>query len=369
MHDQQRLEAISRLAGGIGHDFNNLLGVILNFTGFVDAELTARPDLQADLGHIRAAAERAAELTRQLLTYARQEVAAPAVFDLRELLDDAEALLRPALSSGVRLSVTLPDTPCTVLADRHQLEQVLLNLAINAREAMPTGGDLSLVLSTAAGTVDLRVRDTGTGMAEDVIAHAFDPFFTTRETPGGGLGLASVYGIIAESHGEVELVSGEGEGTTVGIRLPAVARQDGAEGSLTAISASELVLLVEDEPLVRRMAVRLLENAGFAVIACDDPAEALDQAELLDGTVRVLVTDLSLPGMTGEQLAREIRTRLPAVAVVFMSGYTGDELARNAVRSATSVFLGKPFSGKELVDAVQRSLAVAPGPAPFAAGS
>jgi two-component system cell cycle sensor histidine kinase/response regulator CckA len=364
LHDTQRLEGISRLAGGIAHEFNNLMAVILNYAGFLDSELGDRPDLQSDLREITTAASRSAALTRQLLTFSRQDVAVLERLDLRDIIAEAEALLRSALPADVIVSVTTPTEPCVILADRHQVRQVLLNLAINSGEAMPAGGRLTIELDALSSDeksrqwVKLRVGDTGCGMSEDVAARAFEPFYTTKtDAVGSGLGLASVYGIVADYHGRVDIESREGVGTTVTVHLSTA---DPAELPATeAVNppSGALVLLVEDEPAVRNLASRLLLRAGFSVVACGDPAAALARPELAAGAVEVLLTDLLLPSMTGRELARRVRQRLPATGVVFMSGYTDDFRVRAAVQSSSVVFVEKPFTGAELVDGVQRALA------------
>jgi len=365
LHDRQRLEGIGRLAGGIAHEFNNLLGVILNYAAFLDSELADRPEQLDDLGQIRTAAERAAGLTRQLLTFSRQDLAAPQPVDLSDVVHHAEDLLKPALEAGVDLSIDVAAGPCVVRADRRQIEQVLLNLAINAGEAMPGGGELTIELEPNPPWVVLRVRDTGVGMAADVVARAFEPFFSTKaDAQGVGLGLASVYGIVAESQGHVGLESQEGAGTTVTIRLPVLEVAARPGGATVAPLPAGAVLLVDDEPAVRELAARLLRRAGFSVIVCEDPVAALARPELDDGSVQVLLTDLVLPHMTGDQLAALVLERLPAAAVVFMSGYAEADSARDAVRDASVVFVQKPFTADELVDGVRCALARAGGAEP-----
>jgi signal transduction histidine kinase len=249
VHDLQRLEGVSRLAGATGHELNNLIGVILTYSSFLDAALEDRPNLQADLREITGAAGRSAELTRRLATFSRQNVAVPRRLDLREVVSHAEQLLRPALPANVTLSTVTPTEPCVVQADRHQIDRVLINLALNAGEAMPDGGSLTIELDTptvapeGAGSdgdrwVTLRVRDTGQGMSDAVAARAFEPFFTTRaDALGGGLGLASVYGIVAGHHGHVDIDSREGVGTTVTVRLleanPAAPPADATDAGFT----------------------------------------------------------------------------------------------------------------------------------------
>ncbi|MEJ7893559.1 MAG: PAS domain S-box protein [Solirubrobacteraceae bacterium] len=362
LYDSQRLEGIGRLAGGIAHDFNNLLGVVLNFAGFLDAELADRPALRQDVGVIRRAAERGADLTRQLLMFSRRETTTPTLLDLRNVIGSAPELLRSVLLADVVLTVVIPVEPCMVVADRNQIEHVLRSVAINACEAMPQGGELRLELAGGTDDADgrrwitLHVRDSGPGMPAAVAERAFEPFFTTKSEPGGGLGLASVYGIVTDHRGQIEIVGAENEGATIAIRLPEAdgpQRHADEPGSATTPG---VVLLVEDDVVVRNLATRQLQLAGHSVIACADPREALARGELADGTVGVLLTDLLLPTMTGEQLAREVRERVPGIPVVFMSGYADDDRGRDMAREAGTVFIAKPFTGAELMEGVQRAL-------------
>jgi PAS domain S-box-containing protein len=372
LHDLQRLEGISRLAGGIGHDFNNLMGVILNYAAFVTAELDDRPDLRADLGEITTAARRSADLTRQLLTFSRQDVADPTLMDLGALLRRAETLLRPALQASVSISVDVPAAPCVIHADRDRIKRVLLNLAMNAGEAMPGGGLLAIELTGPfpesdlprprvgpGAWVTLRVRDEGGGMSPATLGRAFEPFFTTKHAPlSSGLGLASVYGIVGEHQGCVEVDSRVGEGTTFVIHLP-VAGAAAAPAKAAQLPVHARVLLVEDERSVRDVSARILRAAGMSVIECDHPEAALARPEVGDGAVDVLLTDIRLPEMNGQRLTERVRERVPGVAVVFMSGFTEDPLAREAMQGGDVVFVGKPFSGAELIEGVRRAMAAA----------
>lgn len=349
------------------------MGVILNYAAFVTAELDDRPDLRADLLEITTAARRSADLTRQLLTFSRQDVADPSPMDLGALLRRADSLLRPALPADVAVSVKVPAAPCVIYADRHRIKRVLLNLAMNAGEAMPAGGPLVLELEGPFTEPDrlrpkigpgpwvtLSVRDEGEGMSPDTLERAFEPFFTTKpSSSSAGLGLASVYGIIREHQGCVEIESRIGHGTTVVIHLPVAGAGVAAAAVVPQVAGAARVLLVEDEPAVREVTARILGAAGMSVIACGDPLAALARPEVEEGTVDVLLTDLRLPDMDGEQLAQRVRERLPAVAVVFMSGFTNDPLTRKTMQGAGVVFVGKPFTGAELIEGVRQAIAAA----------
>ncbi len=331
-----RLESLGQLAGGVAHDFNNLLGVILNYATLsgrsVDDETVA-----ADLEEIRAAAERGAALTRQLLTFARRDVVHSEPVEVNDVVEGVASMLSRTLGEHIALSLELGRAPLTVMADRHQLEHVLLNLAINARDAMTSGGSLTIRTErhrepgTETDDVVLRVRDTGTGMAPDVVTRAFEPFFSTKShSEGSGLGLATVYGIVRRSGGTVQLDSEVGVGTTVTIRLPASllpTPASRAEG-VADVGGSERILLVEDEEPLRVGTARLLAAHGYDVAVAGDGVEALELLEALGregDRVDVVLTDVAMPRMRGDEFAVRLAERMPEVPLVFMSGYdSGD---------------------------------------------
>jgi two-component system cell cycle sensor histidine kinase/response regulator CckA len=369
LQQAQRLETVGQLAGGVAHDFNNLLAVILNSCDFALSALGEHPAAE-DIQAIRAAGERAAALTRQLLVFSRGEIAEPQVVDLNELVSDVERLLRRTIGEHINFDVVLDRAAPSVQADPSHLEQVLLNLAVNARDAMPGGGTLRVETSlvhlgrdearlfpgTSPGPHALLVvGDDGTGMLPEVVAKAFEPFFTTKpKGHGTGLGLATTYGIVTQNGGHIELRSELGEGTEARVFLPLTERE--AELSVDAAVVApragqgERVLVVEDEEGVRSLARRILEGAGYVVVVADDAQEAID---LLDRSeVDVVVTDIVMPGMSGPKLVEQLRRARPDLRAIFMSGYTD----RPGALPTGVPFLSKPFSGRELLELVARVL-------------
>ncbi|HEX5899545.1 MAG TPA: PAS domain S-box protein [Solirubrobacteraceae bacterium] len=358
----QRLESVGQLAGGVAHDFNNLLSVILTCVGFATRELPVDHPVRDDVEEIGRAADRAAALTRQLLMFSRREVVKPEVLDVGGLLRDLERLLNRTLSERIALRITVGPGLLPVLADRAQLEQVLVNLAVNARDAMPEGGTLAIAVAGLSDGVRITVVDDGTGMAEEVRDRAFEPFFTTKGPgEGTGLGLATVHGIVTDSGGTVEIKSALGKGTSVAIFLPGCREQvrapePPAEPGDHAASAAR-VLVVEDQEPVRRQACRILTAHGYEVTEAPGGEEALAEW----GEVDVLVTDVVMPGMTGQQLAQVAMGRNPDLRVVYMSGHTEDVLVRDGARARNLAFVQKPFKRATLLRAVEDALAAAPG--------
>jgi PAS domain S-box-containing protein len=360
----QRLESIGQLAGGVAHDFNNLLSVILTCVGFAMRELPADHPVRDDVDEIGRAADRAAALTRQLLMFSRREVVKPEVLDVGALLRDLERLLDRTLSERIALRITVGPGLVPVLADRAQLEQVLVNLAVNARDAMPEGGTLAIAVGGVHSGVRITVVDDGAGMPEEVRERAFEPFFTTKDPgQGTGLGLATVHGIVTDSGGTVDIDSAPGRGTVVTIFLPGC-----AEPVLAVEPPAELpdlastparVLVVEDQEPVRRQACRILESHGYQVTDAAGGEEALAAWQPVD----VLVTDVVMPGMTGQELARIALDRNADLRVVYMSGHTEDVLVRNGARARNLAFVQKPFTRATLLRAVEDALASAPSEA------
>jgi PAS domain S-box-containing protein len=367
----QKMEAVGRLAGGVAHDFNNLLSVVLNAASALQAELPADSELREDVSDIRQAVERGAVLTRQLLAFGRKEVHAPTQVDLHEVVRNVERLLARALGGGARLQVRRSEGSASAVADPHQLEQVLVNLVINARDAMPQGGTVTITtgaielasaeteaLGIAPGRyASLEVADTGVGMDESTMLRAFEPFFTTKGPhEGTGLGLATVYGIAHQSGGAVRLASEPGSGTRVTVLLP------GGDASGTraapapraeqpaAVRGAGVVLLVEDEPRVRAQARRLLERCGFVVFEAADGAEGERQFDEYRATLDVIVTDVVMPGVGGVEMVSRIRKRVPEVPVVFVSGYAAED--RDLPLDQRTVFVPKPYSMGTLCGAI-----------------
>jgi PAS domain S-box-containing protein len=359
----QRLESVGQLAGGVAHDFNNLLSVILTCVGFATRELPADHPVRDDVEEIGRAADRAAALTRQLLMFSRREVVKPEVLDVGGLLRDLERLLNRTLSERIALRITVGPGLAPVLADRAQLEQVLVNLAVNARDAMPDGGTLSIAVAGVPEGVRITVVDDGMGMLEEVRDRAFEPFFTTKDPgQGTGLGLATVHGIVTDSGGTVEIDSAPDQGTSVTIFLPGCREEIRspelpAEPAAHAPAAAARVLVVEDQEPVRRQACRILAAHGYEVTEAPGGEEALAAWREID----VLVTDVVMPGMTGQQLAQLAVDRNPDLRVVYMSGHTEDVLVRNGARARNLAFVQKPFTRATLLRAVEDALAAAPG--------
>src|SRR4051812_22860815 len=361
----QRLESVGQLAGGVAHDFNNLLSVILTCVGFAQRELPEDHPVREDVEEIGRAADRAAALTRQLLMFSRREVVTPQVVDAGALVRNLERLLTRTLSERVALRIAIGPDIDPVLIDPAQLEQVLVNLAVNARDAMPQGGTLSIAVAGADGGVRIAVADDGVGIAPEVIEHAFEPFFTTKEKgEGTGLGLATVHGVVTDAGGTVDITSEVGVGTVVTIFLPAA--EDGVAVAEEPVASAEraqgtaTVLVVEDQDPVRRQACRILEAHGYQVREAGSADEALAAWEPVD----VLVTDVVMPGMSGQQLAERARDRTPGVRVVFMSGHTDDVLVKAGARQGDIAFVQKPFTRDSLLRTVEEALAQEPVPAP-----
>ncbi|MGC4063941.1 MAG: ATP-binding protein [Polyangiaceae bacterium] len=362
----QRLEAVGRLAGGVAHDFNNLLSVIISYAGFVVAELQ-ESTLRDDVLEIHKAGQRAAALTRQLLAFSRKQVLDPVVLDINAVVTGIENLLRRLLGEDVEILVDLSQDVGRVLADAGQLEQVIVNLAVNARDAMPNGGRLTIATRNASSEemaklvpsevrgkplVLLSVSDTGTGMDAATQEHIFEPFFTTKEKgKGTGLGLSTVYGIVKQSGGHVWVHSAPGNGTTFDVGLPRVDAQtvDNRRRSTSMLAVGkEVILVVEDEEAVRKLAERILRKAGYCVAVAGSGAEALRLWEAIGEKVELLLTDVVMPQMSGRELAERLCADKPALKVLYMSGYTDDAIVHHGVLDADARLIGKPFAAADL---------------------
>jgi hypothetical protein len=373
LNKARRLESVGQLAGGIAHDFNNILGVIMNYAEFVADELDPKSPAQDDVEEIRRAAERAAALTRQLLIFSRREVVKKEVLDLEQVASELENLLRRALGERIVLETHFDRGLWSIEADAGQIEQVLVNLAVNARDAMPDGGRLLIEVENAeldeeftymhpdteAGRyVCLKVSDTGVGMEDDVIQRAFEPFFTTKgKAEGTGLGLATVYGIVTQAGGRIDIYSEPGMGTTVKVHFPVTSAspKPAADPQMDVPGGNgEVVLVVEDEPDVRRMAERMLSKASYSVIGAASGGEAIAICNRLGQPIDLLLTDVIMPGMLGTELVEEIRDLRPELGVVFMSGYSHQVLSPEALADqASAAFIEKPFNAKQLLQAVR----------------
>ncbi|HUL80367.1 MAG TPA: ATP-binding protein [Vicinamibacteria bacterium] len=365
LRQAQKMEAVGRLAGGIAHDFNNLLMVIMGHGELLRRSLEADDPRLKKLQHVMAASEKAARLVRQLLAFSRKQVLEPQVVDLNALVSDTARMLRPLLGEDVHVVADLRSVRGQVRVDPAQIDQVLVNLAVNARDAMPGGGTLSLETEDVEGpqgrAVALTVRDTGLGMDDRIRAQAFEPFFTTKGASGGtGLGLSMVYGIVQQSGGQIEVRSEPGQGASFRILLP---RADGPgpapereAAAAPAPGGGETVLVVEDEPAIRSLACEMLEAHGYRALEAGSGEEALALARLHEGPIHLLVTDVVMPGLAGPSLAGRFTAVRPEARVLFMSGYAGDELARRGVADDAAHFLPKPFTADVLSRRVREAL-------------
>jgi PAS domain S-box-containing protein len=368
LRQAQKMEAIGQLAGGVAHDFNNLLSVIFGHSAVLARALALGDSLSESLAEINRAAERGAALTRQLLAFSRQQILAPKVLDLNAVVGDTESMLRRLIGEDVRLVTALAPYLTPVKADPGKITQVIMNLVVNARDAMPKGGTLTLEtrdVELAAADAEaqpsryvlLAVTDTGCGMTSEVQAHLFEPFFTTKsEGKGTGLGLAVVHGIITQSGGHLDVQSAPGVGTTFNVYLPGV--QGPVEKPVECVFArpfqggghqgSETILLAEDEEAVRQITARLLESIGYRVLKAASGEEALRLAEGSTDKIDLLMADVVMPGMSGRELADALRARDPGLKVLFQSGYIDDAVVRHGIVQAEVAFLQKPFTQEAL---------------------
>jgi PAS domain S-box-containing protein len=371
LRQSQKMEAVGRLAGGVAHDFNNLLQVIMGRSNLAKSEVSAGDPLHAELEIIEKASNQAANLTRQLLAFSRKQPLAPRVLDLNTVLAGIEPMLRRLIAEDIELVVAPGANPATVKADPGQLEQVILNLAVNARDAMPQGGRLTLATANADlerssdvptdAHVVLTVSDTGVGMEAETRAHIFEPFFTTKETgTGTGLGLATVYGIVQQHGGSITVESVPRQGTTFRIYLPrATETATPAEPALVAARAgqgSETVLLVEDDAAVRALTRAILDQNGYTVLEAGSGGEALEIGTRHVAPIHLLLTDVVMPKLSGVELADRLTSKRPDMKVLCMSGYTDEAVALHDVRARGMAFIEKPFTPASLARKVREVL-------------
>jgi two-component system, cell cycle sensor histidine kinase and response regulator CckA len=369
----QKMEAVGRLAGGVAHDFNNLLTVINGYSAQALETLQPSDPLHLQVEEIYKAGERAASLTRQLLTFSRRQVVTPRTLDLNLIVSDMERMLRRLLGEDVELTTALARNLGSIHADPGQIEQVIMNLAVNARDAMPNGGRLLLEtadvelgetsgkLAVAAGRyVMLAVSDTGHGMDEETQAHIFEPFFTTKpQGQGTGLGLSTVFGIVQQSGGHISVYSEPGRGTIFKVYFPSTAAgSDSVELKVPSRRAkgSEAILVVEDDESVRKLIRSILKQSGYTVLEAREGEEALRICENRTHSIHLIITDVVMPQMSGKELADLVAARWPEIRLLFMSGYTGNAMAQQGVLDARMQLLQKPFAPAALTDKVREVL-------------
>jgi PAS domain S-box-containing protein len=386
LHQSQRMESLGQLAGGVAHDFNNLLAVILNYASFVSEELASAVSggdnsqwegSLNDVKQIQVAAERASVLTHQLLAFARREVIQARALSFNDAVANIEEMLRRTIGEQIELTITLEANLSKVMADPGHIEQIILNLAINARDAMPLGGTLAIETSAqdvteaewlgfgvpAGSYVCVRFSDNGVGMSPEVSDRAFEPFFTTKPRgEGSGLGLATVYGIVLQSGGFTKIASDEGVGTVVTILLPTVdfgAEKSDHEGGLIGTTAQhgvETILIVDDEEGLREVTRRILHRSGYTVLTASSGDEAIELASNYTGHIDLLLTDVIMPNMQGPTVATEVQKRLPDIRVLFMSGHAQPVLEAEAVLGTDFQLIEKPFDQKMLLTNVRIAL-------------
>jgi PAS domain S-box-containing protein len=382
LRQSQKMEAVGRLAGGIAHDFNNLLMVISGYSEFLLERLGDEPQLRAPAQEIASAAERASSLTRQLLAFSRKQMLAPRVVNLNDVATENVKMLTRMIGEDIDLVIAPSPNLWSVRADAGQIEQVIMNLAVNARDAMPSGGKLTIETSNVTLDDDyarlhspvrpgdyvmVAVSDTGAGMDAETQSHIFEPFFTTKGTKGTGLGLSTVYGIVKQSGGYIWVYSEMGRGTTFKIYLPRVASTGEAVAQFAPAPehrkvepGTETILLVEDEANLRYLARQYLEKQGYKVIEAADGAVAMQIAVAHEKTIHLLLTDVIMPGMNGRELAQRIAEIRPNVKILYMSGYTENVIGHNGMLDAGIRLLQKPFNLRDLKSIVREVLDATP---------
>ena len=376
MHSQ-KMEGIGRLAGGIAHDFNNLLTGIMGYSELAQARLPVDSPVQSDLKQVVSATESAASLTRQLLTFARRQVTEPQVIKLAEITEGITPMLKRVIGADIELTVQSSEDEWNVLADKVQIEQVLMNLVVNAKDAMPEGGKIIVethnvsldegIPSSTLGPgeyVLLSVTDDGHGMDSETASHIFEPFFTTKDKgKGTGLGLPTCYGIISQAGGHIWVYSEPGHGTTFKIYLPRSMAQNQAipiAAEPTRLrNKGETILLVEDEPMVRALSVESLRSRGYQVVFASNGREAMEWVAKYDGPLDLLITDVVMPEMGGRELCERLKKVRPDTNVLFVSGYTDDAIVHHGILESGLAFLQKPYSPSRLAAKVHEVLETA----------
>jgi two-component system, cell cycle sensor histidine kinase and response regulator CckA len=365
LRQTQKLEAVGRLAGGVAHDMNNALNAIIAFADLALQEAGEAEDLSADIREIRTAADRAAGITRRLLAFSRRQVLQLQVIELNAIVASVDNMLRRLIGEHISLELRLKPDVGRVKTDPSQIEQVIINLALNARDAMPSGGELSIetdvvrVSVEQAGVFDaitpgeyavLRISDSGCGMSPEVLAHAFEPFFTTKDlSRGSGLGLPVVYGIVKQSGGQIRVRSEVGQGTSVEVFLGRYMRDSRSDIPAANVEGSETVLVVEDEDLVRKVVARILTRAGYRVFVASSGAEALAICEEEEGAIDLLLTDVVMPSMGGKELGMRVTAQYPRMKILYMTGYTDDDVLRRGILDEGRALILKPFAPDDLL--------------------
>ncbi|HYE98691.1 MAG TPA: response regulator, partial [Planctomycetota bacterium] len=368
LREARKMEALGQLAGGVAHNFNNLMQGVLGYSELALERLSEEDPVRKDLEEIRKASQRASDLTQRILAYGRKQFLRPSVFDINEVIRDLVRMLGPLVPSKIAITTESWPSPLLVKADKGMVEQAILNLALNARDAMPHGGTLAFRTElaplrggrTATGEkippgdyVSLAVRDTGLGMTSETLAHLFEPFFTTKGLAGGtGLGLATTHGTVRQSEGHIFVQSGKGQGTTFTIYLPVasghVPLPAGEPAEEEETSQGGRVLLAEDDAVVRFIATSALRKLGYQVHAASDGEEGVKLAETLDGRLDLIVTDVIMPGLRGPDMVRRLRSKGIEAPVLYVSGFTETALKEEGLPAGPWQFLGKPFSVMQL---------------------
>jgi two-component system, cell cycle sensor histidine kinase and response regulator CckA len=373
-HQSQRLDSIGRLAGGVAHDFNNLITVINGYAMMLLDEMPTDSPVMEGLTEIREAGQRAAGLTQQLLAFSRKQILQPVVLNLNDIVTDVSKMLHRLIGEDIDLVIKLDPEPGNIIADPGQIEQIIINLAVNSRDAMPTGG--TLMIETASVYLDenyvrqhprlhvgqhvmMAVTDTGTGMSPEVQEQIFEPFFTTKpKSHGTGLGLATVYGIVTQSGGWIWVYSEPGKGTTFKLYFPRTGEPPEQAKAVpkTDLSGTETILVVEDQAEVRRLTIRALNKYGYNVFSAVNAEEAIAFCEQHRGPLHLVVTDIVMPGLNGRELAKRLAEMRPDLRFLFMSGYTDNAIAHHGVLDDNVNYLQKPFTPESLAERVRKVL-------------
>ena len=381
LHNARRLEAVGRLAGGVAHDFNNLLTGVIGYSELIMDSLPPEHPARADVDEIHRAGRRAAELTSQLLAFGRKQVIRPEVVRLDRLVEGIASGLRGQLGDDIELVVASDGAIAPVAADPAQVEQILMRLVMNARDAMPAGGRVTIETRMTARSgsggesdgeaapvelVTLSVTDEGRGMDDETVRHLFEPFFTTKPVgTGTGLGLASVYGVVKQSRWEIDVQTEPGRGATFTVTIPALAEapQPGSpESGLQPVHGTGTILVVEDDAVVRRLVQRTLERAGYRVLVAESGAEAVELASVHAGSLDAMISDVVMPGMSGPEVRDAIEALAPGLPVLFMSGYSAEEISEQGVLRPATVLLEKPFTADALQAALSAVMGASPAP-------